>query len=332
MQISRNELVKALEAVKPGLADRELIEQTTSFAFIGDKVVTYNNEISLSYPIEGLDITGAIKADELYKLLTRLRKDEIELELEGKQILLKCGRIKAGLAIQDEIKLPLEEIKDIGRWRTLPENFIKALTFSSHAASNDYSRPLLTCIHINKDGYVEATDNFRICKYELKGNWVLDNTLIPVNNVKEVIKMNPSNVAKGKGWIHFMNEEGCNLSCRIFQDDTYVNFDDLLKVQGEEIVFPNLILDTLERATIFTNTCVDIHIKENKIRIKSSNETSWFEETLNIRYENEIDISITPELFKDILSVTKKGIIGERVIKFEMPGEFQYNVALAKKF
>ena len=48
MKINKKELQEALERVKPGLASRELIEQSTSFAFMRDRVVTYNDEISIS--------------------------------------------------------------------------------------------------------------------------------------------------------------------------------------------------------------------------------------------------------------------------------------------
>ena len=63
MQINRQNLQKALEIVKPGLSNKEIIEQTTSFAFIDGKVVTYNDEISICHPVEGLTLEGAVKAD-----------------------------------------------------------------------------------------------------------------------------------------------------------------------------------------------------------------------------------------------------------------------------
>ena len=69
MKLNKTDLQKALEIVKPGLANKEMIEHSTSFAFIGGRVVTYNDEISLSHPVEGLEIEGAIHAEELYKLL-----------------------------------------------------------------------------------------------------------------------------------------------------------------------------------------------------------------------------------------------------------------------
>ena len=74
MKISRVELLEALEKVKPGLANKELIEQSTSFAFIGDRVVTYNDEISVSHTVKGLEnMRGAIKAKTLYEFLARVK-------------------------------------------------------------------------------------------------------------------------------------------------------------------------------------------------------------------------------------------------------------------
>ena len=75
--MKRIDLLKALEIVKPGLASKEIIQQTTSFAFIEGRVVTFNDEISISHPVPDLDIQGAVQADELYKFLKKTKADEI---------------------------------------------------------------------------------------------------------------------------------------------------------------------------------------------------------------------------------------------------------------
>ena len=95
--MKKQDLLTALETVKPGLASKEMIEQSTSFAFMNDRVVTYNDEISLSHPVKDLEIEGAIQAEQLYKLLNKLKKDEIEVEIKGNELLLKSGNTEAGL-------------------------------------------------------------------------------------------------------------------------------------------------------------------------------------------------------------------------------------------
>ncbi len=66
--ISKKKLQEALEIVKPGLSNNEIIEQTTSFAFIDGRVITYNDELSISCPVEELNVQGAVKAEELYQI------------------------------------------------------------------------------------------------------------------------------------------------------------------------------------------------------------------------------------------------------------------------
>ena len=137
MKISRVELLEALEKVKPGLANRELIEQSTSFAFIGDRVVTYNDEISVSHLVKGLEnMKGAIKAKTLYEFLARVKDEEIEIEQEENEVLIKTGRSKAGLRFEYEIRLPFEEVGEIGKWKKLPEDFVDALRLSYPACSD----------------------------------------------------------------------------------------------------------------------------------------------------------------------------------------------------
>src|SRR5690554_5571655 len=124
LQVKKAELQAALEKVKPGLADRELIEQATSFAFMNGRVVTYNDEISISHPVQDLDVEGAIKAEALYSFLNRVKQDIITIDVDDNQVKIKAGRSKAGLVLEKEVKLPVEEVGEIGKWMPLPEGFV----------------------------------------------------------------------------------------------------------------------------------------------------------------------------------------------------------------
>ena len=152
--MNKTDLQNALEIVKPGLANKEMIEQSTSFAFIDGRVVTYNDEISLSHPVEGLEIEGAIQAEQLYKLLSKIKQDEIEVTTENAEIIFQAGKMKAGLTLQQEIKLPLDEISKPGKWKTLPDDFVKYIRMAMQVCSQDMSRPVLTCVHVNEDGRI----------------------------------------------------------------------------------------------------------------------------------------------------------------------------------
>ena len=206
--------------MKPGLANKEIIEQTTSFAFFEGRVVTYNDEISISHPLEGLKLEGAVIADKLYALLGKIKKEEIEIKVEGSEILISSGRIKAGLTLQSEIKLPLgEEVMTKSKWKALPEKFTKSVSFVMTSCSRDMSRAVLTAVHINKDGFIEASDSYRVARCDLGEEMPVKTFLLPASSAVEMVKFNPTYIAEGKGWIHFKTEEDSIMSCRIFEDE-----------------------------------------------------------------------------------------------------------------
>ena len=51
MKINKQQFIEALELVKPGLAAKEIIEQSTSFVFRAGQVITYNDEVAVHAPV-----------------------------------------------------------------------------------------------------------------------------------------------------------------------------------------------------------------------------------------------------------------------------------------
>ena len=330
MKINKTELQRALEIVKPGLANKEMIEHSTSFAFINGKVITYNDEISLSHPVKGLEIKGAVQATELYQLLSKLKKDEIEVTIEDNQILLKAGsRARAGLTLHQDIKLPLEEIGDVGKWKPLPEDFARHVKFAAGSCSRDMSKPVLTCVHVSEDGMIEGSDGYRIARCELEKSMPVKTFLLPASSAVDVVALKPTKIAEGTGWIHFQSEAGTVLSCRVFED-AFPDITAFLEVEGVEITFPRTIVNTLELAAIFSKRdhFLDEHItvvlEDNRMKVKSKSLTGWFEEELNMKYSDDsISFDITPYLLRGILGETLSCVICEDRLKFEGAG-WQY--------
>jgi len=333
MKINTNKLKNALEQVQPGLANKELIEQSTSFAFMDGQIITYNDEISISHPVKELEtIKGAVKADELYRLLSKIKKEEVEILLEENEILIKSGRMKAGLKLQHEIKLPLEEIGKVGKWKDLPNDFVKALRFTMGVCSPDMSRPILTCVHVSKEGHVEASDSQRIARYELEN--VPITFLIPATSTAELVKLNPIKIAQGQGWVHFQTKDNTIISCRVY-DEEFVKVEQYLKMEGGiELTLPKSTDGVLEKARVFSkrdhllDENVVITLQDKRMKIQAESESGRFEEEMNIRYDEEpISFTIIPYLLEDILSETNVCLLCEDRLKFE--GEnWQYVTAL----
>lgn len=311
MKINKNELKEALEIVKPGLANVELIEQTTSFAFVNGNVITYNDEISLSHPIPGLDITGAVQATELYQFLNKIKKDEIDFEIKDNEIVITAGKSKAGLTLQEEIKLPLNEIEKKLDWKAIPEKFsFDRLKFTAKSCSNDMSYPTLTCVNMRDNGFLESSDRFKICRIKSEPLPV-PTFLLPAKTVDFVCQLKPTDIARSDGWVHFKTNKGTILSCRIFEEK-FPEIKDYFIKDGKTITFPKNIENILDKADIFTkrqvliDESVYITFSNNQFLLQGKSETGWYEEKANVKYEGEeISFIVAPMLLKYILNEIK---------------------------
>ena len=300
MKVSKKDLQVALEKVKPGLASKEMIEQSTSFAFVGDRVVTYNDEISISHPVKGLNVKGAIKAQTLYSFLSKIRREEIDVEWEENQVKITAGRAKAGLVFEAEVKLPIEEVGAIGDWKPLPEDFLEAMRFCHPCCSKDMSRPILTCVHVS-DKKVQASDSYQIIEYRLEKKMPIKGFLLPASAVRELIKYNVKEIAEGEGWVHFRSEEGTIFSSRIFEGN-FPDIEKFLEFDGVDIPFPSNAIQALDRAKVFTKSdfagddlaTVDVEVSDGKIKLSAKDESGWFEEIVRTKYDGE-KINSPPE-------------------------------------
>lgn len=320
--MKRADLLSALEIVKPGLANREIIEQATSFAFIDGCVVTYNDNVSIRCPVEGLKISGAIKAEELYKLLGKLKQDDITVESNGPEVILTSGRAKAGFTLQQQIKLPLEEIKNKTEWKPLPKDFRKALEFTMTTCSRDQTRAILTCINVTPEGRLQSTDNFRISIFNLD-KVPANEFLLPAESAQIVSGYGLGWVAEGRGWIHFKSEGGLiEFSCRVVKGE-YPPIYKAAEGEGTKVELPSTMQDVLSKASVFCtqeqvlDQRVKVVISEKRLKLRADGETGWFEEEVNMAYRGEpITFSINPHLLQSILDQTRICQIGEKTLKF----------------
>jgi len=336
MKINKAELQNALEAVRPGLANRETIEQSTSFAFYGDRVVTYNDEISISHPVKGMDVTGAIKAQTLYAFLNKVQKEEIDIEWGENQVLIKAGRSKAGITLEQEMRLPIEEeIGKIGKWYKVPKGFLEALKFCHPCCSKDMSRSVLACVHV-EGKKVEASDSYQIAIYTLDEDMPTNGFLIPASSVRELIHYDIKDVAAGEAWVHFRTEQGTVFSTRIL-NNTFPDTSKHMKVTGEAFSFPDDTNQILERATVFSMKdthvggdfpVVTIGIKDKRMKIAAENEYGWFEEAARVKYDGApVTFKIGVEFLTNMSGKLPSCIIGKNKIRFS-GGKWEHVVAM----
>lgn len=313
MQIITKNLKTALDVVKPGISMKESIEQSSHFAFIENKVFSYNDELCIMCPVEGLNLTGTIDSKELYSYIGKIDVDTIVLTLEETQLKIKAGRSNVVLVMNEEIKLPLDDaqLNEKGKWKTLPDDFAQAVDFVSESCATGIDEPITTCVHVSKDGFVEGTDKHRLSHWKFAAPLEIENVLIPATSSKVVVKFNPIKISMGNGWVHFKNKIGATLSCRCF-NTKYMDTERILAKptqKGIKIDFPDKLLSVIERAQVFAERAqksyetITIAVNKKKLFVLSESELgSTFRESLPTDYTGEdFEFMITPYMIRNIL-------------------------------
>jgi len=185
MEVNREKFLQTLLAVKPGLAAKEIMPQSTSFIIKDGRIRTYNDEISVSYPFKS-DFKAAVPAEKLISYVTKSKSETLTLELDDSELMISGGRSSAGIPVDPKIRLDISEIGEPEKWHPVPENLIKALDFCSFSASSDMTQQILTCINV-KGSYAESADDNRMTRYKLSSK-MPDPILIPAATVPNLAK------------------------------------------------------------------------------------------------------------------------------------------------
>lgn len=326
--LTKTNLYRALDIVTPGLDRTDYIDQATSFVFKEGFVITFNNEISMRHPVIGLKIEGAVKADELYKLLAKIKEDELEVTVDKvNEFRVKAGRTKAGIKMESKITMPLESIEDKGTWMALPEDFAFYLNYAMASCGNNHKlEPVLTNVYVGKDGHLVGSDGLKIMQCSIGQEMPTEDFLIPADAAKNVAEMNPSYISLGEKWVHFKNDIGTELSCRILNAQ-YPKVDKFMKIEGITIELPENMKEILNRTSIFSKRSniheesIEVTFKDNELSVYAANEYGWIQESADTEYNDEpITFSIAPYLFKDIMKETSEFTLGRDALKFEGTG------------
>jgi DNA polymerase III sliding clamp (beta) subunit (PCNA family) len=320
--INRKDLIDALTKVKPGLSQKELIEQSSHFIFEENRIWTYNDQITISQEFES-HLIGAIKADEFYKLLNKLEDENLEISVQEGEFSIQGKTVMAKIKIDPEIKLQPIQTPGINskNWQALPKDFTEAISLCLFSASRNMIRPELTCLFITGKT-VLSTDSFRATKREMKSKIKTD-FLIPAISAKELVKYNVHKVfVDNKGWLHFTNKEKTTFSCRTFADVKYPEkVWDFFDIEGEKINLPDPFESVIDRvSTLITedfdlDRMVNLVIKDNKLICTGKGPYGSVSENINIDYNGKaIEVKVHPGFLMEILKSLNSMIIGERLL------------------
>jgi hypothetical protein len=334
MKVNRESLLRTLEAVAPGLAKREAIEQSTCFIFRDGRVVTFNDDVACSHTLD-IGAEGAVTAQKLLDILGKLPEDEIDITQGDGELIIKGKGRKAGVRMDAEVTLPMEGLEPPTEWRELPEEFCDAVGIVQQCASTDTGGAFnLTCVHVHPK-YLEACDNFQMTRYPLETG-IRKPTLVKREAIRHVAGLGMTELAETKTWVHFRNPAGLVLACRRYLDK-YEDMEPVLELtDGRPATLPGGLAEAVDRAELFSadnteNNLVTVELRRDKLRLRGEGNLGWFIEQRSIKYDGEpFAFKIGPKLLVELTKRHNEMELGSKPTpKLRIDtGKFQYVACL----
>jgi hypothetical protein len=334
--MEKNELLRILKAVKPGLASKGIIEQFTHFIFSGEAVMTYNDEVCISHPLK-TNFQCSVVAEDLYKTLSETKKNEaVKLEMENGHLIIKTGKRMSKLSTEvekdAEKMIDMLELDKIGEWQSLPDEFLKALFLCMFSASKDMTKGKATCVCISNE-FVLSTDDVRISLYTLPKSTEFF-TLIPARSVQDLVNYDIVEVNLQKNWIHFRTKDKVMFSARIMEDVFPVEEAfDFLNVEGEQFSLPEGLKDLVNSVTfmaegqIDTEKRVELIIKKDTILCKAQKSVGEIEDSVDFESNREFHFFINPFFLSQVLEKATTMTTTENVAYFHSDN-FEHLISL----
>jgi len=318
MKVNREQLWRMLTIVQPGLASKEIVEQSSSFIFRKGFVHSYNDLLYVQAPLPTKGLEGAVPAEELLTLLDRMEDDEVELEMGKGELLISGKRTKAGVRMDAEVTLPVDKFINLkGAWKKVPKGLVEGLATSYQYATNSLARPELTAVHV-KETFVEACDGFQMVRVPC--GKVSKELLIPAHVISELIEYPVTQYMVGKdGWFHLRTEEKVGIGTRQTKtNDKYPDLAPFLKRTKDmkQVRFPSTLLQSVERAKIFSiaefkqDERVLVKFAGGKLVIRAQSEKGWVEETLRTRFKDTLQFQVQPELLLMVVDKSNEVLVG----------------------
>ncbi len=327
VEITKEFLLSELSKVKPGIAKKAIVEQTSHFMFLDKVLASFSDQIAVILPFD-TGMTFSVKADEFFKIISGIEEDDLTLSLEEEKITIETANTRAGMStivddkskVENEVALLQEEMKE-GKWNKLPDDFLKGIELCVFSAAGDLSMGVLACISVDGKDII-STDSIRASWYTM--NKSVTPFLIPARDAEQLLDYTDlSKICVTDNWIHFQNDDGLSFSVKRIIGK-YRDVRKVFDVKGEVINLPGNLRNVLKSIEFIAegdttiNKIIQVKIEKGKIICKAQKEVGWIEKKLDYAYKGKpISFYINPIFLNQILEKSTKMIFGKDRVLFE---------------
>ena len=217
MEVHREDLLDVLNLVRPGLSQKEIIEQSNHFIFDKDQILAYNDELLISYPFD-IEIQCTVDASLFLKLVSKMSSETISMEVKKGILEVWNEKTNAHIPVIEESEI-LEHIKNVTKefdgadWNRLSPDFIEGLRLCAFSADTDRTNGTLTCVRVEGKDIMSGSRN-RVSWYQMDKE-VPEDFYIEAVLIQELSRYEDiSSYTLSKAWAHFKSEGGVTFSAR----------------------------------------------------------------------------------------------------------------------
>jgi hypothetical protein len=318
VQLNVKEALNAFKIINPAVEESGIVEQSSLYLFLDKHVIAYNDKISISYPFP-LFPDLAVRAEDLFRVLTDLPEETAEVSLtDGKVLLLKTATTTAKLPVvpmDDKTRQLISGLR-LGtleqRLKGIPKEWMTALVLCGFSVSKDATDRIHSSIYVNENR-LYSTDNLRISRF------VMDETmqsefLLPGTSAKVLTGFVGVNAycppEADDPWVHFTMESGVIFSSRVVRGqfppcDEFFNVPD-----GKSVKLPPDTGAAVAAVVAFAPGEFDsdkkcmVEVKGRRVYCRAEDHGRSIERIVSTMVEEDITIpefSINPIFLREIL-------------------------------
>lgn len=341
MIINRQALLSKLESTMPGLADKkDFIESYLHFSFNKDKIVTFNESVAVTAPIE-TDLVCSIPASAFHSLVKKINDETIQMEIKDNQLHIQANKTKAAINIVQDDTIP-KAISAIGiepdsTWFPLPSNFQDAILQCGISVDETQLLPWMTTLNI-KGNRVLSTDSYRISQY-LMNDTIEDSfheeTHIPFSSITGAIGIDFKEYFITKNWFHMRTEDGLTYSAKLVEIEDVPDMEKYFTLTGDDFILPEDSARVIDLVAVLSEDdkksvrWVKIAITTNTVTFKCEKQgVGWVEKELLMEYSGlPINFYLNPQAAATILKKTRKITVTDKFCIFDHDN-FKHIIAL----
>ena len=329
MEIKKEEMLRALNTVKSGLANKTMLAQMEAIMFTGTDIITYNDQICVLCPFE-TDFEAAINHKDLLKVVNKISTETFDMTLNENEVRIKAKGTKAGfnVVLEDEISEKLNGLiaqipnaENGLEWHDLPSEFMKGALLCLPAASTDQSQGVLTCLYTNGKDLL-CSDNQRVSWYEMSEDLGAE-FFNKATVLKEISQFDFKKFFVSDSWVNFITDNDVIFSVRLIKGkpiDYYKKVFDGFS-GGKSIELPEGLREIIEGASVMAaedDSTVWISFKDGKVSSGTQSNRGWIEKDLEIKYDSEAtEFTVDASSLLQILGMPLKAVVGDKKSYFE---------------